>query len=289
VIRFRRVAISRRDRIKQEGTREVYRDENTLLLEIKTYEAACLYGAGTKWCIASRETSDHFDDIVGYSKLYISIADSVKYAVVVPQIVRAKILDPSEVEKRIEGEIQEINDVLNILDIRNMYSGTLPERDFESDELLYLVPVQLPWRACWYDDNIEAEDCAVRCYEEAVADEAEDNMYCNFYDMPNDVQDEWIEEASLILKRADFVRTFYESQKSWHQGNHLDVIEAIEHMCDIDVDSGRLEDLARTYLKDLREFFGNATEVWDAQDKLIPLGSLPESVLFLVRLAEEDA
>jgi hypothetical protein len=38
----------------------IYEDDKWLLLSPKSYEASCKYGAGTKWCIASKKNSSHY-------------------------------------------------------------------------------------------------------------------------------------------------------------------------------------------------------------------------------------
>jgi hypothetical protein len=43
---------------------KIYEDENLLVICPKTYEASCLYGKGTKWCIASDSTSTHWHSYI---------------------------------------------------------------------------------------------------------------------------------------------------------------------------------------------------------------------------------
>ena len=44
-----------RKHYKQEGAIKLYDDSNWSVYKIVTYEASCLYGKGTKWCIASKK------------------------------------------------------------------------------------------------------------------------------------------------------------------------------------------------------------------------------------------
>ena len=43
----------------------IYKDDRWLVISPKTYEASCAYGAGTKWCVTSKDTSTHWNT---YSK-----------------------------------------------------------------------------------------------------------------------------------------------------------------------------------------------------------------------------
>jgi hypothetical protein len=40
---------------------KIYEDDHYLVISPKTYEASCKYGKGTKWCISSISTSDHWN------------------------------------------------------------------------------------------------------------------------------------------------------------------------------------------------------------------------------------
>lgn len=278
-----RLAISRKDKIKQEGTREVYRGPNGILFRILNYEAACLYGAQTKWCVSSRKTSENFDDVSGYSNLYFIIStDGKKYAVVIPRIVSGSEIAKEDVEK-VSGYIQDLIDRINTADV---YYETLPERDPEAFESRYLVPVMLPWGGD--REGMEAEDYAIECYDKAVADEEDEELYCAFYDMPYDIIDEWRVEAERALKRGDWVDAFLESREAMEIGNHFEAIEASEQMRDIETDIAELDSLAVEYAEAIRAYFSSAIEVWNAEDKLVPLDALSESVLTLVKLVEED-
>jgi hypothetical protein len=55
-----------RKKLKLEGSEVVHRTEDVLVLLLKTYEAACLYGKGTKWCIngSADVNFQHWEDRV---------------------------------------------------------------------------------------------------------------------------------------------------------------------------------------------------------------------------------
>lgn len=44
----------------RKGIDKIYEDKNWLVLRPKNWESSCHYGAGTKWCTTSKETSSHF-------------------------------------------------------------------------------------------------------------------------------------------------------------------------------------------------------------------------------------
>ena len=52
-------------KIQKSGSVEVFSNDDVTVIKPITYEASCYYGAGTKWCTASRDTSTHF---LNYSK-----------------------------------------------------------------------------------------------------------------------------------------------------------------------------------------------------------------------------
>ena len=44
----------------RKGIDKIYEDKNWLVVRPKNWESSCHYGAGTKWCTTSKETSNHF-------------------------------------------------------------------------------------------------------------------------------------------------------------------------------------------------------------------------------------
>lgn len=55
------------------GADKVYEGPNLKVYHIKTHDAACQYGAGTKWCTASRGYSGHFDTYTKQGPVYAVI------------------------------------------------------------------------------------------------------------------------------------------------------------------------------------------------------------------------
>jgi hypothetical protein len=51
----------------------IYEDDNWLIIKPKSYESSCYYGAGTKWCTASKQTPAHFENYSEKGVLYYII------------------------------------------------------------------------------------------------------------------------------------------------------------------------------------------------------------------------
>jgi hypothetical protein len=68
--------------IKQTGSEVVWNKNNIKVILIKTKEAACLYGAGTKWCV-SGEVGNKFYEYSGEANFYVIITNTnEKYGLV---------------------------------------------------------------------------------------------------------------------------------------------------------------------------------------------------------------
>ena len=59
-----------KDEIKKakKESKKLYEDANYLIVQPLSYIASCVYGAGTKWCVSSRDTNRHFEDYTRNSK-----------------------------------------------------------------------------------------------------------------------------------------------------------------------------------------------------------------------------
>ena len=65
---------------KKKGEKEVekvFENERILVIRPKTYEASCVYGAGTRWCTSSKSTSSHFENYTETGSLYYFITKGV--------------------------------------------------------------------------------------------------------------------------------------------------------------------------------------------------------------------
>jgi len=64
-----------KDEIKKakKESKKIYEDANYLIVQPLTYEASCVYGRETKWCVASKDSSRYFDDYMVNSFFYYVI------------------------------------------------------------------------------------------------------------------------------------------------------------------------------------------------------------------------
>lgn len=65
---------------KKKGEKDavkVFDSENLLVVRPTSYESSCLYGAGTKWCTASKQSSKHYENYSEAGALYYFITRGV--------------------------------------------------------------------------------------------------------------------------------------------------------------------------------------------------------------------
>lgn len=60
---------------KQEGVDVVVNSPNLKIYKLKTHEAACFYGAGTKWCTAGRDSEDTFQQYAEQGPIYVLLTE----------------------------------------------------------------------------------------------------------------------------------------------------------------------------------------------------------------------
>ena len=58
------------------GVDKLYEDERWLLVKPNTFEGSCYYGSSTKWCTASKDNPNHFQDYSGRGNLFYIIDKS---------------------------------------------------------------------------------------------------------------------------------------------------------------------------------------------------------------------
>jgi hypothetical protein len=63
--------------IKSKETTRVFENDNLIVLRPLTWEASCLYGAGTKWCSASKKSMEHFLNYSSTGGLYYFIMKGI--------------------------------------------------------------------------------------------------------------------------------------------------------------------------------------------------------------------
>ena len=64
----------RRDVEDNDGAVKIYEDDNFVVVSPTTHEGSCYYGAGTKWCTATRDSTKHFDGYNERGKLFYVIS-----------------------------------------------------------------------------------------------------------------------------------------------------------------------------------------------------------------------
>ena len=64
----------RRSVENNDGAIKIYEDDNFVIVSPTTHEGSCYYGAGTKWCTATRDSSKHFDNYNERGKLFYVIS-----------------------------------------------------------------------------------------------------------------------------------------------------------------------------------------------------------------------
>ena len=60
---------------------KVYEDNRSVVVVPKTHKSSCYYGAGTKWCTASKDTESHFSTYKSGGELYYIIDKTLQHLV----------------------------------------------------------------------------------------------------------------------------------------------------------------------------------------------------------------
>ena len=123
---------------------KIYEDNRFVVVSPKTHTASCYYGAGTKWCTASKDTTSHFSTYKGSGELYYIIDKTLPtsdphYKVALNKKIAGHTEDYWDVKDK------PITDTTNILpiiqnskmikDIRNHFAAKFQERIEQEMEL----------------------------------------------------------------------------------------------------------------------------------------------------------
>ena len=123
---------------------KVYEDNRFVVVSPKTHTASCYYGAGTKWCTASKDTTSHFSTYKGNGELYYIIdktlpTSSPYYKVALNKKIAGHTEDYWDVQDK---PITDTTKILNIIqnskmikDIRNHFASKFEERIRQEAEL----------------------------------------------------------------------------------------------------------------------------------------------------------
>jgi len=123
---------------------KIYEDNRFVVVSPKTHTASCYYGAGTKWCTASKDTTSHFSTYKGNGELYYIIdktlpTSSPYYKVALNKKIAGHTEDYWDVQDK---PITDTTKILNIIqnskmikDIRNHFASKFEERIKQEAEL----------------------------------------------------------------------------------------------------------------------------------------------------------
>jgi hypothetical protein len=123
---------------------KVYEDNRFVVVVPKTHTASCYYGAGTKWCTASKNTDSHFSTYKGNGELYYIIdktlpTSSPYYKVALNKKIAGHTEDYWDVTDK---PITDTTNILSIIqnskmvkDIRNHFAEKFQERIEQEIEL----------------------------------------------------------------------------------------------------------------------------------------------------------
>ena len=123
---------------------KIYEDNRFVVVSPKTHTASCYYGAGTKWCKASKDTKSHFSTYKGSGELYYIIDKTLPtsdpyYKVALNKKIAGHTEDYwDSQDKAITDTTKIINIIQNskmIKDIRNHFASKFEERIRQEAEL----------------------------------------------------------------------------------------------------------------------------------------------------------
>ena len=123
---------------------KVYEDNRFVVVVPKTHKSSCYYGAGTKWCTASKDTESHFSNYKSGGELYYIIDKTLPtsnpfYKVALNKKLAGLTEDFWDVQdKPITDKVDIINIIQNkkmLEDIRNHFGVKFEERIKQEKEL----------------------------------------------------------------------------------------------------------------------------------------------------------
>ena len=127
-----------------EDVEKIYEDNRFVVVSPKTHSASCYYGAGTKWCTASKDNKTHFSSYKGNGELYYIIDKTLptsnrNYKVALNKKIAGHTEDFWDVK---DNPITDKNTILPIMqnskmiqEIRNHFAVKFEERIKQEAEL----------------------------------------------------------------------------------------------------------------------------------------------------------
>lgn len=123
---------------------KIYEDNRFVVVSPKTHTASCYYGAGTKWCTSSKDSTSHFSTYKGNGELYYIIDKTLPtsnpyYKVALNKKITGHVEDFWDVQDK---PITDTTKILSIVqnskmlkDIRNHFTTKFEERIQQEIEL----------------------------------------------------------------------------------------------------------------------------------------------------------
>ena len=247
-----------------EDVEKIYEDNRFVVVSPKTHTASCYYGAGTKWCTASKDTKSHFSTYKGSGELYYIIDKTLPtsdpyYKVALNKKIAGHTEDYWDVKDK------PITDTTNILpiiqnskmikDIRNHFAEKFQERIAQEIELQ-------SQRLSDQEERVERErlrrvQVGIEANRRRMADEWNPEMTDNEGILANALKEYLIDNGEWEGETKDEFRNAIENLRN-EMENDPDVIE--------DPNGERAQEYGED-LNNLEEDLENAESVYD----IIPL------------------
>ena len=243
---------------------KIYEDNRFVVVVPKTHKSSCYYGAGTKWCTASKDTDSHFSNYKSDGELYYIIdktlpTSSPYYKVALNKKLAGLTEDFWDVkDKPITDKVDIINIIQNkkmLEDIRNHFGVKFEERIKQEKELQA--------KRLSRNEEMRERERLRRIQQQVEAQQRREN-------------DEWsLENPTSIGLAAHALKEWLLDMADWEGETKVEFRNAIENLRnEMENDPEVIEDpngdKAQEYgedLSNLEEDMENAESVYD----IIPL------------------
>ena len=239
---------------------KIYEDNRFVVVSPKTHTASCYYGAGTKWCTATKDSDSHFSTYKGNGELYYIIDKTLPtsnpyYKVALNKKIAGHTEDFWDVK---DSPITDTNNILPIMqnskmikEIRNHFAIKFEERIQEEADLQ-------SQRLSQTEERRERERLR-RIQMQREADERKEN-------------DEWNPDATGTQGLlANALKEWLLDNDEWDGATKYEIRSQIEELrSEMENDPEVIEDpngeKAQEYgedLDNLQDDYGNAESVYD--------------------------
>lgn len=171
---------------KEQGIKKIHEDDHWLVVEPLTWDAACIYGRGTKWCISAKDQPVHWETYKRFGAAFAFIFDKTKdetdrlykmtltvHSEEIAEGARERWAESGEYGRQawLEGLRQQFNTELTYEQLESMVEHGAEVSDAENnrvsvDELQAIIGTDL-----WHHirQNVQAEDRPMPSQEEMEA------------------------------------------------------------------------------------------------------------------------